>query len=248
MFNVKADPNWEGLFPGFDTPFQWSHLKNRAALTRQMAEGVTKRFDTESCQSFDQLVREEIVAALRAGEESEVLYWKLKYFAETNRNAPVIQTDRNKIIYVLLDRGSGTVSLIIGNVAEMITVGRKGKQMHYVLPISERYDFVPYELIGAVARRHFDLNMLIDELAPGTSVRDCKVPVLIFSVCDRGGDESEATLSCDLSIAEPKRRISVASEDLVSGTARVDSVENGLGKIVVVVNKTQTEEQFHRTA
>lgn len=247
MFSVKADASWEKLFPGFDTHCEWSHLKSRAALTRQMAEGVTRRFDTESCRSFDQLVREEIVAALRAGEESEVLYWKLKYFAETNRHSPVIQTDRGKIVYVMQARTCGTVSLVIGSVAEMITIGRKGNHMHYVLPISDRYDFVPYELIGAVARRHLDLNLLIDELAPDASVRDCKVPVLMFSVCERGCEESEATLSCDLTIAEPKRRMTGSVDETISAGSRIDGAENLTGKIIVVV-KPQADEQFHRSA
>lgn len=217
-------------------------------MTRQMAEGVAKRFDSEGWQPFDQLVREEIVAALRAGEESEVLYWKLKYFAETNRHSPVISTDRGKIVYVLPDRASGMVSLIIGSAVEMITIGRRGNHMHYVLPICDRYDFVPYELIGAVARRHLDLNMLIDELAPDASVRECKVPVLMFSVCERGCEESEATLSCDLSIAEPKRRMTGAAEEPTTiGGTRIDGTDNLTGKIVVVV-KPQTDEHMHRSA
>lgn len=233
MYDLKTEPITEKLFPGFDTGSEWGHLRTRAAKTREMVEGVSRRFGTESSQSFDQLVTEEIVSALRAGEESEVLYWKLKYFSEAYRHAPVIKTDRGKLVYVLLNQETGVVSLVIGAASEIITIGRRGIHTHYVVPITERYDFVPYELIGAVARRHLDLNMLIDELAPDASVRECKVPVLMFSVAERG-HYSEATLSCDLSIADHKRR----NEEISDLTP---------AKIVVVV-KGNADEDLHKTA
>ncbi len=249
MFDAK-DMSFEKVFPGFDTPAHWTTLRERAARTRQWAEGVASRYDdTISYHSIDQIVREEIISALRSGEESELLYWKLRYFADAHRHAPVMQTDKGKVLYVIVDRHSGMVSLVIGDVCEMLTIGRKGNRTHYVLPIAERYDYVPYELIGAVARRHLDCNMLIDELAPEASVRDSKVPVLIFSTCDRGGDESEAILSCDLSIAEPKRRScdGRVDEEINALPGKLDILENNAGKIVVVV-PPKADELHYRSA
>lgn len=251
MFDANTEISFEKLFPGFDTPAHWSTLRERAARTRKWAEGVSSRYDdTISYHSIDQIVRDEIVAALRAGEPPEILYWKLRYFAEAHRYGPVIQTDKGKVLYVMIDRQSGMVSLVIGELAEMLTIGRKGNRTHYVLPATERYDYVPYELIGAVARRHLDCNQLIDELAPEASVRDSKVPVLIFSVCDRGRDESEAIMSCDLSIADPRRRYGFSITEEISINAapsRNDVMESGTSKIVVVVPQ-KTEELHSLTA
>lgn len=257
MFDGNVDVGFEKLFPGFDTPSHWTTLRERAAKTRQWAEGVARRYDdTISYSSIDQIVRDEIVAALRAGEESEIIYWKLRYFAEAYRHSPVIQTDKGKVLYVIFDRQSNTVSLVIGELAEMLTVGKKGNRTHYVMPVTERYDYVPYDLICAVARRHLDCNTLIDELAPEASVRDSKVPVLIFSLCERGREESEAILSCDLSIADPRRRFGIdgREESALSEVAinaapasKLDVMENPGSKIVMVVPKNP-EDMHYRTA
>lgn len=113
-------------------------------------------------KSYEYVTEELVINTLRSSQSPETIYWLLRYFVETNKAQPVIQTDRGKTVYIDYDRFEESISVYVGDSDEVNCVGEHDGSKIYAMQILEKYDFLWYSTLGVALKRQMHKDALIE--------------------------------------------------------------------------------------
>lgn len=174
----------------------WKNLRSRAHSSRRKLQEIRENQKApEILSPFSYLTEELVVNTLRSIELPETVYWTLHYFAESNRQYPVISTDRGKTVYIELDRLDDTITVYIGHTDELHLLSDEQGQKLYALNLIEKYEFVRYPLLGSVLKRRFSTESMQKWHKVETD-RDDSTPFLFFTLTS-GKDSSACVKFAD---------------------------------------------------
>lgn len=159
----------------------WKTLLKRVQKSRRLLQEIRENQKApEVLSPFSYLTEELVVNTLRSSELPETVYWTLHYFAEANRQSPIIRTDRGKTVFIELDRLDDTITLYIGHTEELICLGEENGQRLFAMPLLDKYEFVRYPLLGSVLKRRSS-NEAMEKWHKVESDADNSKPYLFFT-------------------------------------------------------------------
>lgn len=94
-----------------------------------------------------------VVNGLRAGLPPESLHKLLKEYAQSNAFAPVIYTNRNKILFIEYEPIEDLITLYVGDSALCERVGRENAKAYCTMPLEEKYVLKHSPMVGFTLKR-----------------------------------------------------------------------------------------------
>lgn len=159
----------------------WKNLLKRAQKSRLLLQEIRENQKApEVLSPFSYLTEELVVNTLRSSELPETVYWTLHYFAEANRQSPIIRTDRGKTVFIELDHLDDTITVYIGLTDELVCLGEEGGRKLFAMPLLDKYEFVRYPLLGSVLKRRVS-NEAMEKWHKVESDADDSTPYFFFT-------------------------------------------------------------------
>ena len=143
-----------------------------------------------SSKAIESITDEIVIDTLRSNATPETIYWLLRYYVEDNGYNMVVRTNRNKTLYIELDRIEDRVTIYVGNTDEVICVSEEKGNKVYAMDIQERYDYIWYKDLGFALKKQVSAEAILEqspqsELEPFTAS-----PSLFYTI----GEESACLL------------------------------------------------------
>jgi hypothetical protein len=181
MYSLNLENNPDVFRSGWNIADDWKNLLKRAQKSRMLLQEIRENQKApEVLSPFSYLTEELVVNTLRSSELPETVYWTLHYFAEANRQSPIIRTDRGKTVFIELDRLDDTITLYIGHTEELVCLGEEDGRKLFAMPLIDKYEFVRYPLLGSVLKRRSS-HEAMEKWHKVESDSDNSTPYLFFT-------------------------------------------------------------------
>ncbi len=142
-------------------------------------EYLRNETEKEETHSFSFISKELVINTLRSNSTPDTIYWLLRYYLQAGMHEPLINTDRDKSIYISFDPEKDMISVYIAKTDCVYLIKEESSKRFYSMDSFEKYDFIFYSCINAVVKQHWTWEALKEKAARESEVA-AGIPGLIF--------------------------------------------------------------------